>query len=86
LSRLDLPAFGGPRSQQRALAQPLAAVLVAQRFLNLFNQFPRSMKCGRNEVLGHVRLVGKVDPRLDQRQRRDQPLPPGLGAAAERAG
>ena len=61
-------------------------MLVAQCFLNIINEFPRSMKCGRNEVFGHVRFVRKVDPRLDQRQCRDQPLTPGLGTAAKRAG
>ena len=43
------------------------------------------MKCGRNQVVRHI-LVGKIDARLDQRQRLDQPAPPGVRAAAERAG
>ena len=43
------------------------------------------MKRGRNQVVRHV-LVGKIDARLDQRQRLDQPAPPGVRAAAERAG
>ncbi len=74
----------GDRHHQ-PLPQPLAAMFVAQRFLNLFKQFPRSMKCGRNQVLRDIRLVGKIDPRLDQRERADQLLPPGFGALPEQA-
>ena len=43
------------------------------------------MKRRPDEVLRHV-LVGKIDARLDQRQRLDQPAAPGIRPAAERAG
>src|SRR2546423_954438 len=56
------------------LTQPLAAMRVAQRLLNLVKQFPRSMKRRAGQVLRHVGLGGKIDPRLDQRERADQPL------------
>jgi hypothetical protein len=41
------------------------------------------MKRRAGQVLGHVGLVGKIDPRLDERERADQPLPPALRALAE---
>ncbi len=59
---------------------------VVERFLNLLNQLPRSMKRRLDKVFRHVGLVGKVDPRLDQRQRSDQLLAPALRLPAEHAG
>ena len=38
-----------------------------------------------DQLLRHIGLVGEIDPRLDQRQRLDQPGPPRLGAVAEQA-
>ncbi len=43
------------------------------------------MNRGTDQILGHIGLVGKVDPRFDQRQRVDQALPPGFGAPASQA-
>ena len=41
------------------------------------------MNCRTEQILRDIRLVGKINPRLDQRQRFDQSLPPGLGAVAD---
>ena len=79
LSRLDLPALGGPaiatvspsrrRSPRRSSASA-ARDLVAQR--------ARGRERRPDQVLRHVGLVREVDPRLDQRQRLDQPRAPHL--------
>jgi hypothetical protein len=36
-----------------------------------------------NEVLGHIRLIGKIDPRFDQSQRLSQAPPPILRTVAD---
>ena len=43
------------------------------------------MKPPRGDVADYIRLVGEIDPGLDQRQRLDQLLPPGLGTIAEQS-
>ena len=67
----------------RPFAQPLAAAPVAEFCCDLVAQLLRSMKRRADQVFGHIGLVGKVDPGLDQRQGLDQPLPPSLGPVAD---
>ena len=43
------------------------------------------MKRRTDQILGHVGLVGKIDPRLDQCERFDELPPPGLGLIADQA-
>ena len=52
---------------------------------NLVTQLLRSMKRRTEQILGHIGLVGKIDPRFDQRQRFDQTPPPSLGTVADQA-
>ena len=79
-SRVDFPAFGGPaiattspsrRRSPRATIRDASAIIAAQLL--------RSMKGRTDQILRHISLVGKVDPRLDQRQRFDDLPPPRLG-------
>ena len=74
----------GDRHHQ-AVAQSLAARGAGQRFRDLVAQARAAIQRRRHQILRHIGLVGKIDPRLDQRQRLDQPLAPGLGAIAEQA-
>ena len=86
LSSVDLPAFGGPAiattSPSRSRS-PRARPASACR--NLVAQLARDLQRRPDQVLRHIGLVGKIDPRLDQRQRLDQPRAPALGAVAEQA-
>ena len=41
------------------------------------------MNCGTEQILRHIGFVGKIDARLDERQRFDQSQPPRLGAIAD---
>ena len=86
LSSVDLPAFGGPAiattrpSRSRSpRAAPASASAISSR------SSARDRQRRPDQILRHIGLVGKIDPRLDQRQRLDQPRPPGLGAIAEQA-
>ena len=74
----------GNRHHQ-AVAQPLAPARARQRFGDLVAEFARNRQRRPDQILRHVRLVGKIDARLDQRQRLDQPRPPGLDAITEQA-
>ncbi len=67
----------------RPFPQTLAAAAVGQNCCNLVAQLLRSMKRRTDQILGHVGLVGEIDPGLDQRQRLDQPPPPRFGAVAD---
>ena len=67
------------------LADALAAMAVGQRRPDLGGQFAHHIQSRSDQLFRHVGLVGKIDTGLDQRQRLDQPPPPGLGAVAEQA-
>ena len=45
----------------------------------------RSIKRRADQIFGHVRFIGEIDPRLDECQRLDQLSPPRLGAVADQA-
>ena len=84
LSRVDLPAFGGPAiatTRPSRSRSPRAGA--SQRFGDLVAKLARDLQRRPDQILRHIGLVGKIDPRLDQRQRLDQPRAPGLGAVAE---
>ena len=70
----------------QTIAQSLAPAGAGQR-LARSRRAIAAQQCQRrrDQILRHIGLVGKIDPRLDQRQRLDQPLAPGLGLVAEQA-
>ena len=55
----------GNRHHQ-TVAQPLAARGARQRLGDFVAQLLRSIERRRNQILRHIGLVGKIDPRLDQ--------------------
>ena len=69
----------------QTVAQPLAARGAGQRLGDLVAQAAQQSSAGRDQILRHVGFVGEIDPRLDQRQRLDQPRAPAFGAVAEQA-
>ena len=81
LSDIDRPGYG----DHQAVAQPFAAMPVVEQRADLAVELPRNVARGRDEIVGHVAFVGKVDHRLNQRQRRYQPGPPALRLLAQQA-
>ena len=78
-----MPAFGGPGDRDpQPLPQPFP-LPAPRRSADLLGQWPNDRERAGHHVLRDIALVGKVDPGLDQRQRLDQSLPPGLGALPE---
>ncbi len=77
--------WGSCDRHHQAFAQSFAAATVGQRRGNFRLQFARNYQRRRQQIVRHIGLVGKIDAGLDQRQRLDQPLPPGFRAAAEQA-
>ena len=63
----------------KTVSQPLAAPAVGERCCNFAAQLLRSKKRRTDEILGHIGLIGEIDPRFDQRQRFDDLPPPSLG-------
>ena len=79
-----MPAFGGPAmATTRPSRSRSPRPALGQRRCDLVAQLLRSMKRRTDQILRHIGLVGKIDPRLDQRQRFDQSPPPGLGPIAD---
>ena len=86
LSKVDLPAFGGPRDRHhQTVAQPFATRGAGQRFGDLVAQALHNLQRRSDQVLRHIGLVGEIDARFDQRLRLDHPRAPGLGPFAEQA-
>ena len=67
-------------SRSRSPRRPSASAAAISRF-----QLARDAQRGREQILRHIGLVGKIDARFDQRQRLDQPLPPAFRRLGERA-
>ena len=60
-------------------------VAPSQRFRYLVAKPARDLQRRPEQILRHIGLVGKINSRLHERQRFDQPRPPCLGAVAEQA-
>ena len=83
LTRLDLPALGGPTTAiVEAVAQPLAAPRVGEMRRDFGRQLPDRRSDGRDQVGRHVGLLGReVDRRLEPGERPQQRRAPGVVAA-----
>src|SRR5215470_12869688 len=73
--RLDFPALGGPAM---ATTRPSRRRSPRRSSMSAAAISWRSVRA--------LARVGKIDARLDQRQRLDQPRPPRLGAPAQASG
>ena len=67
------------------VTQPLAAAAVGQRRADLGFQVAGDRQRRCQQIVRHVGLVGKIDARVDQGERLNQPLPPRLGTVAEKS-
>ncbi len=72
-------------SDHEAVAQALALRRTRKGFRDFTFQRGDPGQRRRDQFLGYIALVGEIDPRLDQRRRLDDPLPPTLSPGAERA-
>ena len=85
LSAIPFTPVTGPRllAESDAVAQSLAARCTGERVGDFIPQPLRDFQRGPNQILRHVAFVRKIDSRLDERQRLDDLLAPGIGAIAE---
>ena len=79
LAGIGWPGYG----DHEAIAQPLAAAAVGEDAGDLVTQLLRSIERGTEQIFRHIGLIRKIDPRLDQSERLDQPPPPSLGAVTD---
>ena len=73
IEQVDLPAFGGPAiATQRPSLSRSPRPRSRQRLGDFRFDFPHDRSRPGNELLGHIALVGEIDPRLNQGQGLDQ--------------
>src|SRR6202521_6854 len=86
LSSVDFPTLGGAGDRHdESIAQSLATAAIVERALDLLAKLTGNLRRGREQVLRHVALIGKIDGRFHERHRLDQPGAPRLDLARQRA-